>query len=85
MEVGKVAAKPAMSGNTLAVATEVGDLYLLDAGSGSIKQKINIGYKTVSPLLAFKNMIFVHALDDYIYAIDVAGGKQIWRFKAEIK
>jgi eukaryotic-like serine/threonine-protein kinase len=85
LEVGKVASRPAISGNTLAIVTEAGDLSLIDIGTGTLKQKITIGYKTVAPLLAFNNMIFAHALDNYIYAIDVAGSRQAWKFKAEIK
>jgi len=84
IEIGKVASRPVISGDTLAAVSEDGELSMIDINNGSLKQKVTIGYKTVAPLLVFNNVIYVHAMDDYIYAVDINSGALLWRFLAEI-
>jgi len=84
IEAGKVASRPVISGDTLAVVSQEGELSLININDGSIKQKVTIGYKTIAPLLVFNDVIYVHAMDDNIYAIDVTTGELLWKFLAEI-
>ena len=75
--------KPVLSGDFLTAISDSGEIYLLDLNNGALKQKISIGYATMAPLYAKDNIIYVHARNDYIYAVDIQTGKVTWKFKPE--
>jgi eukaryotic-like serine/threonine-protein kinase len=58
-----------------------GNVYALNAGSGTLQWKFKTGDVIhASPAIA-DNSLFIGSWDSYFYALDVATGKEKWRFK----
>ena len=58
-----------------------GNVYALEAASGSLKWKFKTGDVVhASPAIA-DGKLFVGSWDSYFYALDAASGKEQWRFK----
>jgi outer membrane protein assembly factor BamB len=58
-----------------------GNVYALDAGSGTLKWKFKTGDVVhASPAIA-DGKLYVGSWDSYFYALDAATGKELWRFK----
>ena len=58
-----------------------GNLYALDAGSGTLRWKFHTGNVIhASPALA-DGVLYIGSWDSYFYALDAASGRQRWRFK----
>ncbi len=58
-----------------------GNVYALDAGSGTLKWKFQTGDVVhASPALA-DGTLFIGSWDSYFYALDASSGKEKWRFK----
>ncbi len=80
-----VSAKPYVAGNMLAAATEEGDIYILETSSGVLLQQYSLEAKVLAPLLIQDNILYVRSQDNYTHAIDLAGEKATWKFKAVIE
>jgi len=58
-----------------------GNLYALDADSGSLKWKFKTnGIIHTSPAL-YNSTVYITSWDTYLYAIDATSGKEKWKFK----
>ena len=58
-----------------------GNVYALDAKTGTLKWKFQTGDVVhASPAIA-DGKVFVGSWDSYFYAVDAKSGKEVWRFK----
>jgi len=58
-----------------------GNVYALDAATGSLKWKLPTGDVVhASPAIA-DGRLFIGSWDSYFYALDASTGKELWRFK----
>jgi eukaryotic-like serine/threonine-protein kinase len=58
-----------------------GNVYALDAASGTLKWKFQTGDVVhASPAIA-DGKLYIGSWDSYFYALDAASGQQLWRFK----
>jgi outer membrane protein assembly factor BamB len=68
-------------GPTVYFGSSDGNLYALDATSGSLKWKFHTeGIIHSSPAL-YEGNIYFGSWDTYMYAVDAQTGKEIWKFK----
>lgn len=75
-----IVAPPAFSGDFLVVTSESGEMYVLEPDTGNLVRSVSIGYQVMAPLYAEENMVYVHARNRCIYAIDVQSGNNVWEF-----
>jgi outer membrane protein assembly factor BamB len=68
-------------GPTVYFGSSDGNLYALDATSGSLKWKFGThGIIHSSPAL-YDGVVYFGSWDTYMYAVDAQTGKEIWKFK----
>jgi outer membrane protein assembly factor BamB len=60
-----------------------GNVYALDAMTGSLKWKFQTGDVVHSSPAIVDGKLFVGSWDSNLYALDAATGKELWRFKTE--
>ena len=77
---GPIASAPMLAGNFLVVASEAGDLYVLAPDSGDLVRTVSIGYSVKSPLYAEGSVVYVHAGNRCVYAVDLQSGEKLWEF-----
>ena len=58
-----------------------GNVYALDAATGSLKWKFQTGDVVHSSPAIADGRVFVGSWDSYLYALDATTGKELWRFK----
>jgi outer membrane protein assembly factor BamB len=61
-----------------------GNVYALDAGTGSVKWRFHTGDVVHASPAISGGTLFVGSWDSYFYAIDAASGKEKWRFKTGV-
>ncbi len=61
-----------------------GNVYALDAGTGSIKWRFHTGDVVHASPAISSGTLFIGSWDSYFYAIDAASGKEKWRFKTGV-
>ncbi len=72
---------PAVWNGTVYFGSGDGDIYALDAGTGTVKWKFQTGDVVhASPAIA-DGALFIGSWDSFFYALDAATGKEKWRFK----
>ncbi|MBV8783450.1 MAG: PQQ-like beta-propeller repeat protein [Gammaproteobacteria bacterium] len=72
---------PALSADTVYFGSGDGNVYALDARSGTLRWKFHTGNVVhASPAVA-QGMVYVGSWDSYFYALDAATGAERWRFK----
>jgi eukaryotic-like serine/threonine-protein kinase len=72
---------PALWGGAVYFGSGDGNVYALDAASGTLKWKFHTGDVVhASPAIA-DGTLFIGSWDSYFYSLDAASGKQKWRFK----
>jgi len=72
---------PTVSGGVVYFGSGDGNVYVLDAASGTLKWKFQTGDVVhASPAIA-DGTVFIGSWDSYFYALDAASGKEKWRFK----
>ncbi len=60
-----------------------GNIYALDALTGSLKWKFHTGDVVHSSPAIAEGILYIGSWDSYFYALDAATGKELWRFKTE--
>ncbi len=60
-----------------------GNVYALDAMTGSLKWKFQTGDVVHSSPAIVDGKLYIGSWDSYFYALDAATGKESWRFKTE--
>lgn len=58
-----------------------GNIYALDATSGTLKWKFQTGDVVHASPAIFDGKLYIGSWDSYFYALDAATGKELWRFK----
>ena len=72
---------PAVAAGTVYFGSGDGNVYALDAATGTLKWKFQTGDVVhASPAIA-DGTLFIGSWDSYFYALDAATGKEKWRFK----
>jgi outer membrane protein assembly factor BamB len=72
---------PVVSGGNVYFGSGDGNVYALDAASGTLNWKFQTGDVVhASPAVA-DGTVFIGSWDSYFYALDAASGKEKWRFK----
>jgi outer membrane protein assembly factor BamB len=72
---------PAVAAGLVYFGSGDGNVYALDAGSGTLRWKFATGNVVhASPAVA-DGTVYVGSWDSYFYALDAATGQQRWRFK----
>jgi len=72
---------PAVSNNVVYFGSGDGNVYALDATTGTMKWKFKTGDVVhASPAIA-DGKLYIGSWDSYFYALDAATGKELWRFK----
>jgi eukaryotic-like serine/threonine-protein kinase len=72
---------PVVSNGAVYFGSGDGNVYAIDAASGSLKWKFKTGDVIhASPAIA-DGTVFIGSWDSYFYAIDSESGKQKWKFK----
>jgi eukaryotic-like serine/threonine-protein kinase len=60
-----------------------GNVYALDAYTGSLKWKFQTGDVVHTSPAISEGKVYIGSWDSYFYALDAETGKEIWRFKTE--
>ena len=72
---------PAIDADTVYVGSGDGNVYALDAQSGTLRWKFRTGNVVhASPAIA-NGMVYIGSWDSYFYALDAKTGQERWRFK----
>jgi outer membrane protein assembly factor BamB len=61
--------------------SETGWLYALDAATGTVEWRRQLGTEVVSTPAVGERTLFVGSSDGYLYALDRASGEQRWRYR----
>ncbi|HXX99285.1 MAG TPA: PQQ-binding-like beta-propeller repeat protein [Candidatus Limnocylindrales bacterium] len=78
---GRVISSPAIVDGVAYVGSTDGNLYALDAVSGTLKWKFATQSWVVSSPAVVSGVVFFESYDSNFYAVDGATGKEKWRFK----
>jgi outer membrane protein assembly factor BamB len=81
----QIVATPVLVDNLLVAASESGTVYILGADSGKPEHEpVSVGASVKvpvrAPLYAEGNMVYVHASNRCVYAVDVQTGDVVWKF-----
>jgi len=72
---------PAIDADTVYIGSGDGNVYALDAKSGTLRWKFRTGNVVhASPAIA-NGMVYIGSWDSYFYALDAKSGQERWRFK----
>ena len=72
---------PAIANNSVYFGSGDGNVYALDATSGTLRWRFHTGNVVhASPAVA-DGIVYVGSWDSYFYAIDAKSGRERWRFK----
>jgi len=72
---------PAVWGGAVYFGSGDGNIYALDAGSGSVKWKFKTGDVVHESRAIADGKLYIGSWDSYFYALDASTGKELWRFK----
>lgn len=72
---------PAVAGELVYFGSSDGNVYALDAATGSLKWKFKTGDVVHSSPAIAAGTVYVGSWDTYLYALDAETGKEKWRFK----
>jgi len=77
---GPIVSTPVLTNNLLTVASEIGDIYIIDAGNGNLVRSVHLGYPAMAPLLADGDVVYVHTGNFCVYSINIQTGEKAWEF-----
>jgi outer membrane protein assembly factor BamB len=72
---------PAVWNGAVYFGSSDGNIYALDANSGTVKWKFQTGDVVHSSPAIADGTLYIGSWDTYLYALDAATGKEKWRFK----
>jgi outer membrane protein assembly factor BamB len=72
---------PAVWGGAVYFGSGDGNVYALDAATGTLKWKFHTGDVVHASPAISDGTLFIGSWDSYFYALDAASGKEKWRFK----
>jgi outer membrane protein assembly factor BamB len=81
----QIVATPVLVDNLLVVISESGTVYVLNADNGKpehdpVPVDASLKVPVRAPLCAEGNMVYVHASNRCVYAVDVQSGDVVWKF-----
>lgn len=80
-----IVSAPLLIDGLIITISDSGEMYILNADSGILKHTVSIGYSVMASPYAAGNIVYVHARNNYVYAIDVQSENIIWEFTSDIK
>jgi outer membrane protein assembly factor BamB len=78
---GEIIASPTVDHGTVYVGSTDGNLYALDAKTGSLRWKYKANARIVSSAAIWNGTVYVGSYDRNFYAIDALTGNLKWKFK----
>jgi outer membrane protein assembly factor BamB len=72
---------PAVWNGAVYFGSSDGNVYALDASTGSLKWKVQTGDVVHSSPAIADGVLYIGSWDTFFYALDAASGKEKWRFK----
>ena len=72
---------PAVADGTVYIGSQDGNLYALDAATGSEKWEFKTGSWVLSSPVVAEGIVYVGSNDGFFYAVDALTGKKMWSFK----
>ena len=72
---------PALWGGAVYFGSGDGNVYALDAATGTLKWRFHTGDVVHASPAISDGTLFIGSWDSYFYALDAASGKEKWRFK----
>jgi hypothetical protein len=79
---GPVEGRPFAVGGSVYIASDGGDVYDLDAATGRINWKANVGHHADSSPYVSNRTLYIGSWDSgNVYALDAATGKTIWAYQ----
>ena len=77
---GRVISSPAVVNGVAYVGSTDGNLYAIDAGTGTLKWKFETKSWEVSSPAVASGVVYFLSYDGHLYALDAATGKARWKF-----
>ncbi len=81
---GAVASNPVLVNDLLITISKSGEMQFINADSGVIERTVSIEAEVIAPLYTKDGIVYVHARNSYVYAVDVQSAKIIWKFKTDL-
>jgi len=78
---GAVRSSPVVSNGTVYVGSSDGELYALDASSGSLRWRFDAGSAVLSSPAVANGRAYVQGYDGTVYALDARSGATVWQRK----
>jgi outer membrane protein assembly factor BamB len=78
---GRVISSPAVVGGAVYVGSTDGNLYAIDAATGTLQWKFPTGSWVVSSPAIANGMVYFGSYDSGFYAVDASTGQQKWKFQ----
>ena len=72
----------AISGDTFVIGNSDGNVYALDAQTGSLKWKFKTGHRVWATPLIVSDVVYVGSMDRHLYALRLSDGGEVWDFHA---
>jgi len=76
---GPIVGSPVAKDGKIVFGSYDGNIYCVDAKTGSLQWKFPTGYRVASTPAFVGNVVYTGADDGYIYAINASNGQQIWK------
>ncbi len=71
---GQISSSPVLVDNSIIVAKEDGIVYSLDTVTNQKRELVTLGEKVYAPLAASQGIIYIHTVEDALYAVDAQSG-----------
>ncbi|MHC4405712.1 MAG: outer membrane protein assembly factor BamB family protein, partial [Planctomycetota bacterium] len=78
---GRITA-PVTAGESVFLGDESGTLWALRAGDGAVQWKAYTGGAIFFPPAIWRGRLYAGSSDGYVYALEAATGRRLWRFRA---
>ena len=79
-----VISKPVLVGELLISIAKSGQMQFINSNNGVLERTLKIDAEVMAPLYAKDDIIYVHARNGYVYAVDVLEAKVIWKFSTDL-
>jgi outer membrane protein assembly factor BamB len=76
--------KPVLVGDLLVAISESGEMQFINSDNGVIERTVTIDAEVMAPLFVKDDIVYVHARNSYVYAVDAIEANVIWKFKTDL-
>ncbi len=85
-EIGDpIVSSPVLVDDFVVVASEIGNLYMINVHTSEIVNTISLKSQVMAPLYQKEGIVYVHAKNRYLYAVKIPEGEIIWKFHLAVK